>query len=66
MPLERDTFLSAQSSPANKGNGYRPGHASGYGKELSLRIPRDRLGNFKPVLWAMLRDQQQAGAPALF
>lgn len=59
MKLERDTFLSEQASPDNKGNGYRPGRAAGYGKELSLRIPRDRLGNFKPVLWAMLRDQQE-------
>lgn len=59
MKLERDTFLTQQASPANKANGYRPGRASGYGKELSLRIPRDRLGNFKPVLWAMLRDQQE-------
>lgn len=59
MKLERDTFLSEQARPDNKGNGYRPGRAAGYGKELSLRIPRDRLGNFKPVLWALLRDQQQ-------
>lgn len=59
MKLERDTFLSEKAAPDNKGNGYRPGRASGYGKELSLRIPRDRLGNFKPVLWAMLRDQQE-------
>lgn len=59
MKLEREAFLSEEASPANKGNGYRPGRAAGYGKELSLRIPRDRLGNFKPVLWAMLRDQQE-------
>lgn len=59
MKLERETFLTQQASSANKANGYRPGRASGYGKELSLRIPRDRLGNFKPVLWAMLRDQQE-------
>jgi len=59
MKLERDTFLSEEAGSDNKANGYRPGRASGYGKELSLRIPRDRLGNFKPVLWAMLRDQQE-------
>lgn len=57
MKLEREAFLSEQAGPDNKANGYRPGRASGYGKELALRIPRDRLGNFKPVLWAMLRDQ---------
>lgn len=59
MKLERDTFLTQQASPANKANGYRPGRAAGYGKELSLRIPRDRLGNFQPVLWALLRDQTE-------
>lgn len=59
MKLERDTFLTQQAAPANKANGYRPGRAAGYGKELSLRIPRDRLGNFQPVLWALLRDQQE-------
>lgn len=57
MKLERDTFLSGPAGSGNKANGYRPGRAAGYGKELSLRIPRDRLGQFKPVLWAMLRDQ---------
>lgn len=59
MKLERDVFLTNQASPDNKANGYRPGRAAGYGKELSLRIPRDRLGNFQPVLWAVLRDQQE-------
>src|SRR5699024_2765721 len=59
MKLERETFLSQQSGPRNKANGYRPGRAAGYGKELSLRIPRDRLGQFKPVLLALLRDQQE-------
>lgn len=59
MKLERDTFLDKKAGFGNKANGYRPGRASGYGKELSLRIPRDRLGNFKPVLWTLLRDQQE-------
>lgn len=59
MELERDTFLSTQASPANKGNGYRPGSANGYGKKLSPRIPRDRLGNFQLVVWALLRDQNE-------
>lgn len=59
MKLERNAFLDQHAGPDNKANGYRPGQASGYGKKLSLRIPRDRLGNFKPVLWALLRDQKQ-------
>jgi transposase-like protein len=59
MKLERDTFLDKHASARNKANGYRPGRASGFGKELRLQIPRDRLGEFQPVLLALLRDQQQ-------
>lgn len=59
MKLERDEFLSQQQDPDNKANGYRPGQAGGYGQELSLRIPRDRLGEFKPVILALLRDQDE-------
>jgi len=59
MKLERDAFLGEQSDSENKANGYRPGRASGYGRELSLRIPRDRLSTFKPVILALLRDQDE-------
>jgi len=59
MKLERSEFLSQHQDPDNKANGYRPGRAGGYGRELALRIPRDRLGKFKPVLWGLLRDQDE-------
>lgn len=56
MVSERDVFL--QNAPViNKGNGYRPGQVYGRGRQLSLRIPRDRLGQFYPVLLALMRDQ---------
>ena len=49
MKTERSHWMASQAGPDNKANGYRSGH----GRKLSLRIPRDRLGNFQPVLWAM-------------
>src|SRR6056297_1595751 len=59
MQAERAHWMNHQTEAANKANGYRPGQAIGHGRKLSLRIPRDRLGNFQPVLWAMLRDQHE-------
>lgn len=59
MKIERTHWMASQADSHNKANGYRPGRAIGHGRKLSLRIPRDRLGNFQPVLWAMLRDQHE-------
>ena len=59
MKTERTHWMGQQAGAGNKANGYRPGRAIGHGRKLSLRIPRDRLGNFQPVLWAMLRDQHE-------
>lgn len=59
MKIERTHWMSSNSTPDNKANGYRPGQAIGHGRKLLLRIPRDRLGKFQPVLWAMLRDQHE-------
>jgi transposase-like protein len=54
---ERQGFLSS-SDQKNKGNGYRFGTAFGLGQQIELRIPRDRLGQFKPVALALLREQE--------
>lgn len=59
MKIERTHWMAGNSGPDNKANGYRPGQAIGHGRKLSLRIPRDRLGKFQPVLWAMLQDQHE-------
>jgi transposase-like protein len=56
MQSERAAFLKNQDTQ-NKGNGYRVGRVFGRGKQLELRIPRDRLSQFYPVLLALLRDQ---------
>jgi transposase-like protein len=59
MKIERTQWMASNSGPDIKSNGYRPGQAIGHGIKLSLRVPRDRLGKFQPVLWAMLRDQHE-------
>jgi len=56
MHSEREVFLK-EKSDFNKGNGYRSGRALGRGQQLELRIPRDRLGQFYPVLLALLREE---------
>ncbi len=56
MYSEREAFLK-ETQKLNKANGYRPGQVYGRGQQLQLRIPRDRLGQFYPVLLGLMRDQ---------
>lgn len=59
MKSERDCFLSENAIQGNKGNGYRQACRSGIGSKLSLSIPRDRLGVFKPVILGLLDQQEE-------
>ena len=54
---ERSSFLENQVEK-NKGNGYRLGTAFGLGQQIELKIPRDRLGAFKPFALVLLREQE--------
>lgn len=58
MLSERKVFLERREAPGNKGNGYRQATRSGIGSKLSLSIPRDRLGVFKPVLLGLLDEKE--------
>lgn len=55
---ERSAFLECQPK-GNKGNGYRKVQKAGLGSGLSLSIPRDRLGVFKPVILGILDKQEE-------
>ncbi|MFL0066900.1 hypothetical protein [Tenacibaculum maritimum] len=44
MYCDREHYLKDRQS--NKGNAYRKDFAIGMGKQIELRIPRDRLGLF--------------------
>ena len=54
MKAERDQFLP--ESVNNKGNGYRKVNGLGLCESLALRIPRDRLGHFKPMILAIAKE----------
>ena len=56
MLSERSDYL--QQCDGNKGNGYRNGSVFGYGHQIELKIPRDRLSNFSPVILALFREQE--------
>jgi len=56
MYSEREAFLK-ESELKNKANGYRSGQVYGRGRQLQLHIPRDRLGQFYPLLLGLPRDQ---------
>lgn len=56
MLSERTEYLKTDNS--NKGNGYRQGNVFGYGKQIELRIPRDRQSSFVPTILALFREQE--------
>ncbi|MFL0104856.1 transposase [Tenacibaculum maritimum] len=51
MYCDREHYLKDRQS--NKGNAYRKDFAIGMGKQIELRIPRDRLGLFQPMVLAL-------------
>jgi len=59
MLSERSSFLTSEDQISNKGNGYRYAKALGFGHQLTLSVPRDRLGVFKPVILAIIKEQNQ-------
>ena len=60
MLSERKAFLDSKPEDStNKGNGYRYASKSGIGSKLSLKIPRDRLGIFQPVILGLLNEQEE-------
>ncbi len=56
---ERQASLQEQKDPKNKANVYRDTKVNGYGRQLSLTIPRDRLGMFKPLLMFVLKAENE-------
>lgn len=60
MLSERNHFLENKDDPHNKGNGYRKISRGGIGSKLTLAVPRDRLGVFKPVILGLLDQQEES------
>ncbi len=59
MKAERAVYLDAAQS-GNKANGYRAINGFGIGDALALQVPRDRMGDFKPMLLNIMRDQSDS------
>jgi transposase-like protein len=57
LKLERSNFLKEQNRPKNKGNGFYSRLARGITNFFKLKVPRDRLGLFKPVFLDTIKEQ---------
>lgn len=62
LKTERELFLREESSADNKGNGYYTRSMSSFHGKLSLRVPRDRLGHFQPMVLDIVRKQSETCA----
>ena len=58
MRGERQAFLEDWGS-GNKANGFRSALAYDHGQKLEFKVPRDRLGAFRPLIMGLLRDQDE-------
>ena len=56
MRAEREEH---NASNGDLSNGHRPRMTFGRGKILELRVPRSRNGQFYPILFSLLRDQEE-------
>lgn len=65
MYAERKAFLQKDNNENNKANGYRPIKVNGYGRLLSLAVPRDRIGTFKPLLMLTLKEPSRRKTSAV-
>ena len=64
LKLSLETLMKIERSEHNLkekdlSNGYRPRRIFGQGKQLELRVPRTREGNFYPIILSLLKDQEE-------
>ena len=63
MKLEREMFLEKSQNKKeekNKGNGFYERYIPSFHGALHLKVPRDRLGVFKPLMLEVARKQSDA------
>lgn len=64
LKVEQDEFLGylkgsrSDKETENKRNGYRSKLVQGINTAFDVRIPRDRLGQFKPLFLELVKDQR--------
>lgn len=59
MKVERDIYLDSENNKDNKANGYYKRFAQAMTKYLEIKVPRDRLSNFKPVFLEKIQDEDE-------
>ncbi len=59
MKIERKTFLSESETPNNKSNGFRDARKVYGNKQFMMKIPRDRLGLFYPLILATIKNNEE-------
>ena len=64
LKLSLESLMKIERSEHNQtekdlSNGYRPRRIFGQGKQLELRVPRTRNGNFYPLILSLLKDQEE-------
>jgi len=60
LEAERNTFLCEKESfETNKGNGHYQRFVKSLSGKILLRIPRDRLGHFKPALLEVMKNDEE-------
>ena len=59
MKLERNNFLKENTGVKNKANGFYSRLARGVTNFFKLKVPRDRLGLFKPVFLDAVKEQDE-------
>ena len=63
MITERKVFLAENQIPNNKANGFRSVIKAGMHRHLKFQIPRDRLGVFKPLVLAIMQEEEEKIKP---
>lgn len=60
LKAERDAFLAdGGAGSGNKGNGYYSRLARQFSGAIRLRVPRDRMGRFQPLLLELMRRDEE-------
>jgi len=57
MELERELYFEENPNPLNKGNGFYERMLRSVNSNLTVRVPRDRLGFFKPYLLEIMKNE---------
>lgn len=64
--MKSERHLHQQENEGDYANGYRERKASGFGKEMILKVPRTRNGTFYPVLLNVLRNEDEERHKLIF